>query len=280
MASIRIDQAEGLRRLIEKPAPRQLTFLSAAPEADKSAMLLNLGASLAGTGASVLLIDACRRTRGVAAGLARIQAGTLLQASRGEVRLADAVLPMPQGFAIAALSHSERNEFTSKDRSRMETLFSGLAANNDILLADAELDNEDALPLAAMAQGELVLHVADNAASITAAYALMKRISVHYGRRSVGILITGAAGERAGAIYQNIASVAGRYLALEVHAIGSVPEDEHLARATRQGRTVIDAFPTAGAARAFRDLAGRFSRCGQPAAGRRHAASGNAILGA
>jgi flagellar biosynthesis protein FlhG len=103
---------------------------------------------------------------------------------------------------------------------------------------------------------------------------------VRYGQRPVGILITGAAGERAGAIYQNLASAASRYLALEVHAIGSVPEDEHLARATRQGRTVIDAFPTAGAARAFRDLAGRFSRRGQPATGRRHAASGSAMLGA
>jgi flagellar biosynthesis protein FlhG len=277
LASIRIDQAEGLRRLIVKPAPRQLTFLSAAPDADKCAMLLNLGASLAGTGASALLIDACQRSRGAAAGLERIQAATLLQASRGEARLADAVLPMPQGFSIAALG---RGEMSGKDRSRMETLFSGLAASNDILLADAELDAGDALPLAAMAQGELVLHVADSAASITAAYALMKRISVRHAQRQVGILITGAEGERAGAIYQNLASAASRYLALEVHPIGSVPEDEHLARATRQGRTVIDAFPTAGAARAFRDLAGRVARRAMPSAGRRHAATGSAMLGA
>jgi flagellar biosynthesis protein FlhG len=277
LASIRIDQAEGLRRMIVKPAPRQLTFLSAAPEQEKSATLLNLGASLAGTGSSVLLIDACRRTRGVGAGLDRIRAGTLLQASRGDVRLADAVLPMPQGFSIAALG---RDGMSDKDKRRMETLFSGLAANNDILLADAELDSADALPLAAMAQGEIVVHVADSAASVTAAYALIKRISVHHGQRPVGILVTGAGSERAGVIYRNIASAASRYLALEVQSIGSVPEDEHLARATRQGRTVIDAFPTAGAALAFRDLAGRFSRSGMPSAARRHAPSGAALLGA
>jgi flagellar biosynthesis protein FlhG len=62
-------------------------------------------------------------------------------------------------------------------------------------------------------------------------------------------------------IYKNIAAAASRYLALELQSIGSVPPDEHLARATRLGRTVIDAFPLAGASVAFRDLAGRFSRC-------------------
>jgi flagellar biosynthesis protein FlhG len=124
------------------------------------------------------------------------------------------------------------------------------------------------------------MHVADNQASITAAYALLKRISVRHGQRPVGILITGANAQRAAVIFHNIASAASRHLALEVHAIGSVPEDEHLARATRQGRTVIDAFPTAGASRAFRDLAGRFSRCSLPTSGRRQTTSGNALLGA
>lgn len=262
--------------MIVKPAPRLLAFLSAAPDHEKSAMLLNLGASLAGTGSGVLMVDACRRSRGVAAGLERIQAGTLLQASRGEVRLADAVLPMPQGFSIAALA---RCAMPARDRERMETLFSGLAASNDIMLVDAELDADDALPLEAMSRGDIVVQVTDHAASITAAYALIKRISVRYGQRPLGLLVTGAGAARADAIYRNIASAASRYLALELQSIGSVPQDEHLARATRQGRTVIDAYPGAGASQAFRDLAGRFCHRGMPATGRRMAPPGNALFG-
>jgi flagellar biosynthesis protein FlhG len=81
-------------------------------------------------------------------------------------------------------------------------------------------------------------------------------------------------------IYKNIAAAASRYLALELQSIGSVPPDEHLARATRLGRTVIDAFPLAGASVAFRDLAGRFSRCTMQPGGRRIALPASAPLGA
>src|SRR6476620_4618619 len=118
LASIRIDQAEGLRRMVAKPAPRVLTFLSATPAHEKSATLLNLGASLARTGSGVLLVDACATTRGVGAGLDRMQGGTLLQAARAERRLAEVVLAMPQGFGIAVMARGKLNELEREDMAR------------------------------------------------------------------------------------------------------------------------------------------------------------------
>jgi flagellar biosynthesis protein FlhG len=258
--------------MVAKPAPRVLTFLSATPDHEKCATLLNLGASLARAGSGVLLLDAYATTRGVGAGLDRVHGGTLLQAARSEKRLADVVVAMPQGFGIAVMARGCMDEFERED---MAALFARLAAENDIVLVDAELDAGNALPLAAMGEGEIVVQVEDSAASITAAYALIKRVSEHYGRRPVSLLVTGAGVLRAGMIYKNIAAAARRYLALELHSIGSVPQDEHLARATRLGRTVIDAFPLAGASVAFRDLAGRFSRCGM-----RRALPASAYIGA
>ena len=123
MASIRIDQAEGLRRMVAKPAPRVLTFLSATPDHEKSATLLNLGASLARTGSGVLLVDACATTRGVGAGLDRMQSGTLLQAARSERRLADVVLAMPQGFGLAVMARGKLDDFERED---MAALFGRL----------------------------------------------------------------------------------------------------------------------------------------------------------
>ena len=277
MASIRIDQAEGLRRMIARPAPRVLTFLSATPDHEKSATLLNLGASLARTGSGVLLLDACATARGVGAGLDRMHGGTLLQAARAEARLADVVLPMPQGFGIAVMARGKTNAF---EREHLSALFAKLSSDNDIVLVDAELDAANALPLEAMGEGDIVVQVEDSPESITAAYALIKRVSERYGRRPVSVLVTGAGIVRAGIIYRNIAAAARRYLALELQSIGSVPHDEHLARATRLGRTVIDAFPLAGASVAFRDLAGRFSRCTMQAGGRRSAPSCGATIGA
>ena len=47
LANFDFDQAEGLRRMLAGPQPRVMTFLSATPQDDKGAMLVNLGASLA-----------------------------------------------------------------------------------------------------------------------------------------------------------------------------------------------------------------------------------------
>ena len=66
MASFDFDQAEGLRRMLQGPRPRIVTFLSATPEDDKGAMLVNLGASLAQLGNEVLIVDACDVDYGVA----------------------------------------------------------------------------------------------------------------------------------------------------------------------------------------------------------------------
>lgn len=263
MASIRTDQAEGLRRMIAKPAPRVLTFLSSAPGHEKSATLLNLGASLARTGSGVLLIDANATTRGVGAGLDRANGGTLLQAACSQRRLSDVILAMQQGFSLAVMARRGMND---RERQSMSVLFASLAADNDILLVDAELDRADTLPLSAMAEGELIVQVEDRTESVTTAYSLVKRVSDRYGRRPVSILVTGTDAARAGKIYRSIATAARRYLALEVHSIGAVPHDEHLARASRLGRSVIDAFPLADASVAFRDLAVRFARDGEASA--------------
>ena len=66
LASFDFDQAEGLRRMLAGPKPRIVTFLSATPQDDKGAMLVNLGASLAQSGNDVLIVDACTREYGVA----------------------------------------------------------------------------------------------------------------------------------------------------------------------------------------------------------------------
>jgi len=76
---------------------------------------------------------------------------------------------------------------------------------------------------------------------------------------SFGVLVTGASEEEAHLVYENMARTASRYLAIQLNSMGSVPADEHLNRAAHLGRSVIDAFPLAGASVAFRRLAGQLS---------------------
>ena len=261
MASFDFDQAEGLRRMLAGPKPRIVTFLSATPQDDKGAMLVNLGASLAQSGNDVMIVDACMRDYGVAQRLGVDRGPGLLQVARQECALNQVIHPVPQGFSVATMA---RTAAVSADEARrLAKTFDVLVKQaGSIVMVDGEFGDDDTFPVPIMATSEIVVQVSTSAASNTNAYALIKRLSQHLGRRPFGILVTGATEAEAKVVYDNMSSAATRYLAVTLSSMGSVPADEYLHRAARLGRAVVDAFPLAGASVAFRRLAGRFARNG------------------
>jgi flagellar biosynthesis protein FlhG len=288
LASFDFDQAEGLRRMLAGPKPRIVTFLSATSEDDKGAMLVNLGASLAQSGNDVMIVDACERDYGVARRLGVDRGPGLLQVARQECALNQVIHPVPQGFSVVKMAHAvvpaqagthtPSNSAgsawvpayagttagagaTLDDARRLAKTFDVLVKQSagSIVMVDGEFSPEGAFPVPIMASSEIVVQVSTSAASITNAYALIKRLSLHLGRRPFGILVTGATEAEAKVVYDNMSSAATRYLAVTLSSMGSVPADEYLHRAARLGRAVVDAFPLAGASVAFRRLAGRFA---------------------
>ncbi|MFI4939109.1 MAG: MinD/ParA family protein [Burkholderiales bacterium] len=266
MASFDFDQAEGLRRMLAGPKPRIFTFLSAAPDEEKSAMLVNLGISLFRAGNAVVLVDARSASRGVAAQLEVPHGATLQDVARQERALNEAIHPMPQGFCVATLTsrgnwrNTPSNATSDKQQAQqLANVFGLLAAQADILLIDGELDASGAFPLAVMEHSEIVVQVSGGASSIKAAYSIVKQLNAQSGHRSFGILVTGVTEQEAQVVYDNMAKASKRYLAVQLSFLGSVPADEHVKRAARLGRSVVDAYPLAGASVAFKRLAGRVS---------------------
>ena len=266
MANFDFDQAEGLRRMLAGPKPRIVTFLSATEQDDKGAMLVNLGASLAHAGSDVLLVDACERGYGITRRLGIDSEHSLLSVARQECALNQVIHQAPQGFGVVTMLHGVR--YDANDARRVAKTFEVLVKQSGIVMVDGELARDDSFPLPVMAESEIVVQVSTSAESITNAYALIKRLSQQYGRRPFGILVTNASETEAKVVYDNMATAASRYLAVQLTSMGSVPADEHLHRAARLGRSVVDAFPLAGASVAFRRLAGRFALPGMPQLGR------------
>jgi flagellar biosynthesis protein FlhG len=261
LASFDFDQAEGLRRMLAGPKPRIVTFLSATPEDDKGAMLVNLGASLAQSGNDVMIVDACTRDYGVAQRLGVDRGPSLLQVARQECALNQVIHSVPQGFAVTTMARTPCA--SGDDARRLAKTFDVLVKQaGSIIMVDGEFSADGSFPVPIMASSEIVVQVSTSATSITNAYALIKRLSQHLGRRPFGILVTGATEAEAKVVYDNMSSAATRYLAVTLTSMGSVPADEYLHRAARLGRAVVDAFPLAGASVAFRRLAGRFARTG------------------
>ncbi|HEX7641010.1 MAG TPA: antiactivator of flagellar biosynthesis FleN protein [Burkholderiaceae bacterium] len=261
MANFDFDQAEGLRRLLAGPRPRVFTFLSVTPDAAKSATLINLAATLARSGNTVLLADARAKYRGVSGALDLPYCPTLMDAARKKRPLNDAIRPMEQGFSVALMRHENRADLDAcqdgKILQHLDACFELLGKQTDMLLIDGELHPEDGLIVPTMANGEIVIQVSPGATEIQQAYGLVKRLNAQLGRRSFGILVTDASEQEAQVVYDNMARAANRYLAVHLKSLGSVPADDYLRRATRLGRSVVEAFPLAGASIAFRRLAGR-----------------------
>lgn len=276
MANFDFDQAEGLRRMLAGPEPRIVTFLSATLQDDKSAMLINLCASLACTGNDVLLVDAGASADGVAVRLGVTAGATVLDAARHGCELNQVIHPVPQGFGVVSLMPRRRRGAPAvvapAEAQRLAKTFDILTKQTGIVIVDGEFDDAG-FPLPVMGSAEIVVQVSNSATSIKDAYCLIKHLNQELGRRPFGILVTGASEAEAKVVYNNMAQAASRYLAVNLISMGSVPADEYLHRAARLGRAVIDAFPLAGASVAFRQLAGRFTRPGLPSTHR--AGSGN-----
>src|SRR5690606_12034188 len=119
-----------------------------------------------------------------------------------------------------------------------------------------------ALPVAAMADGEIVVQVTPHAEAIKQAYLLVKQLHGQLGRRSFSVLVTNASEKDSQRVLAHLAQTASRYLAVELRMIGAVPADEHLSRAVTLERPVVEAFPLAAASVAFRQIASWFAQQG------------------
>jgi flagellar biosynthesis protein FlhG len=111
---------------------------------------------------------------------------------------------------------------------------------------------------------------APNVAAITAAYALIKRVSLGYARRHFRILVSMTRRvSEARAIYDNMARVTASHRLARLDYAGCVPVDERLRQASRLGQPVAGLFPDSPAASAYQTLGNELLKwpAGEGAAG-------------
>lgn len=134
-------------------------------------------------------------------------------------------------------------------------LFNTLANQYDILLVDASLNKVHLLPISLLNDGEIIIQLTREPESIKHAYAMIKNIYSQIGRRHFGIIVDNATEQQAKVVFNNISSVAKRYMRVELEFFGAIPKDDHLSRAAQLGRSVVEAFPLATASNAFKKMA-------------------------
>lgn len=259
MPDFQNDQAASLRRLMSGPRPRIVSILSATTQESQARLITNLAASIHNGGSDVLVAYAGRNTRETEAEYGLGEAPSLVDAIYRRSAAKNIIQSARQGFSVMRLLHEQQNTLpldnTAADK--LDRLFAKLANEYEIVLVDAMLNRSHMLPIQTLNNSDILIQLSRHPDSIKEAYRLIKQVYSQLGRRPFGILVNGATEEQAQIVFSNIFQVAKRYLKVELEFIGAIPPDEHLGRAAKLGRAVIDAFPMAAASGAFKSLAQR-----------------------
>jgi flagellar biosynthesis protein FlhG len=183
---------------------------------------------------------------------------TLAHVLNGERTLDEILVTAKQGFKIvpAASGAADLAGMGGAAHLSLVQAFSSLATRLDVLIIDTAAGIAPGVLQFSQAAQHVLVVVTDEPASITDAYALIKVLSRDHGvtRFRMVANMSRAHGEGE-ALFNKLERVTSRFLDVFLEYAGEIPDDEHMRRAIKVQRPVLDAHPASPAARAFKKLA-------------------------
>lgn len=239
----------------------------------KSTLSINLSMAFALEGRKTLLLDGDLGLANADILLGITPRYTLADVVAGQRSLEEVVTPIQPNFSIVAGASGLTAMATLGEAEHLGIVraFSSLVNDIDVLVVDTPAGiSPGSLQLTLAAQHVLVV-VVDEPASVTDAYAVMKVLSSEYGVRHFKIVTNMTRSNRAGSqLFSTLLKVTHRFLDVVLDHAGDIPDDEHMKRAIREQRAVVDAYPDSLAGRALRGLARTAIEWQPPAGSRGH----------
>jgi flagellar biosynthesis protein FlhG len=191
------DQAAGLRRLLGRPSLRIVTFAAGSIGVGKSVAVANLAASLARQGREVLVVDE-NTEDGIAAYYGVFARYDLQQVIDREKSRSEVILSVAPGIRVlpAARVVKQLARLSDAEQRILLDCLTEIRPPADVVLVDASLDHPLGFSPLGLAAHETVIVVSPNSAAITEAYALIKKVSLGYARRTFRILVNKARAAR------------------------------------------------------------------------------------
>ena len=257
-----------------KPKPvRVITIASGKGGVGKTNVSVNLALALAATDKDVTILDADLGLANIDVMLGLHSTQNLSNVMNGECDLDEILLEGPNGIKIIPASSGVKDmaEMSSAQHAGLVNAFSELTHNIDILLVDTAAGISDSVVSFSRAAQEVIVVVCDEPASITDAYALIKLLNKDQGIFKFHILANMVSGPQQGReVYDKLSKVSDRFLDVALDYLGHVPYDEHLQKAVKRQKAVVEAFPRSRAAQAFQTLSKKVNNWPVPSASGGH----------
>ncbi|WP_090207550.1 P-loop NTPase [Ectothiorhodospira magna] len=253
---------------------RVLAVSSGKGGVGKTNVSVNLSAALAASGKRVMLLDADLGLANVDVLLGLQPKSNLYHVLNGECSLEDILLEGPGGMLIvpAASGIARMADLEPAQHVGIIRAFSELSHPLDVLVVDTAAGLQDSVTSFCRAAQEVLVVVCDEPASITDAYALIKVLYRDHGLMRFRILANMVRNDNDNegrTLFKKLVAVCDRFLEdVILDYVGAVPHDDMLRKAVQRRKTVLDAYPSSPAARAFRGIAGRIDQWPMPKAAR------------
>ncbi len=275
-----LDQAATLRKIAlprqatgvegsHASSPRVIAVTSGKGGVGKTNLTVNMAIALAQLGQRVTVFDADLGLANIDVLLGLRPLFNLGDVLLGQRALSDVVLEGPGGILILPGSSGleELTELTPSQRAALAHSLREFEASNDYILIDTPAGIGANVTSILRAAGEVLFITTPEPTAVIDVYATIKVAARHAPTQRFQLLINEVQHARdAQQIYDQLASVAYRFLDRELEYLGMIVRDESVPRAVKQQAPFIKAFPEAPASRCLRVIAKQLHNPGKKSA--------------
>lgn len=261
-------------RAVAAPGPvRVIAVASGKGGVGKTSVSVNLATALVNAGQRTLLLDTDLGLANVDVMLGLAPRFTLADVFADRCELRDTLIEGANGLLVVPAASGKRHmtELQPRQHVGLVHAFSQLDLALDVMVVDNAAGIADGVLTFCQAAQDVIVVVCDEPASVTDAYALIKVLSRDRGVSRVQVLANQVQNPAEGRqLFEKLERVSARFLDVTLNYLGAIPRDEWLRRAIQRQEAVVDAFPSAPSAVAFRDIARRSRQWQSPQGARGH----------
>ena len=176
----------------------------------------------------------------------------------GEKKLQDLIVEGPEGIKILPASSGiqEMTDLDEFQRLRLIEEFENFNDSVDYLLIDNSSGISSNVAFFCMAAQEIIIVTTPEPTAMTDAYALIKVLFTKYQEKRFKVLVNSVRDSKeATDVYKRLSAAAERFLSISLDYIGYVSHDDHVHKAVRQQRALLERYPESDAAKSIVDIA-------------------------